>query len=201
MKITYLGHACFKVEGKDVSVVFDPYGDNTVPGLKLPEVKSDVVICSHEHADHNAKELVQLTGKDINLDIETVVVPHDDADGSLRGMNRISVLNIDNKKAIHYGDIGRNLKEDEIKKLSDADVIMIPCGGHYTIDSNQAKKIIEQTHPKLTILMHYHRGNVGYDVLSDIEDIKKVIPNIQEVDKDTIDSDAYTGIITMKVRQ
>lgn len=201
MKITYLGHACFKVEGEDVSVVFDPYGDNTVPGLKLPEVRSDVVLCSHEHADHNAKELIQLTGNDIDLDIERAVVPHDDADGSLRGMNTISILNIDNKKVIHYGDIGRDLKEDEIEKLSNGDVIMIPCGGHYTIDASQAKTIIEQTKPRLAILMHFRRDDVGYDILSDIETIKDVIGNVVDVDTNVIDADEYTGIITMKVRQ
>lgn len=201
MEITYLGHACFKVEGKDVSVVFDPYGDNCVPGLKLPKVESDIVLCSHEHADHNSKELVELSGKEVALDLETVVVPHDDADGSLRGMNKISIVHMDGKKVIHYGDIGRDLLDDEVTKLSDADVIMIPCGGHYTIDALQAKKIIEETNPTLTILMHYHKGNVGYDVLSDIETIKASIPNIQEVELVTIDADDYQGIITMEVKQ
>lgn len=201
MKITYLGHACFKVEGKDVSVVFDPYAEGSVPGLSKIDVESDVVLCSHEHADHNAKELVKLSGKEVALDIETVVVPHDDADGSLRGMNNISIVYMDGKKVIHYGDIGRDLLDDEVSKLSDADVIMIPCGGHYTIDALQAKKIIEETNPKLTILMHYHKGNVGYDVLSDIETIKDNIPNIQEVEFDTIDADDYQGVITMEVKQ
>lgn len=201
MKISYLGHACFKVVGNKGSIVFDPYEDNSVPGLKLINVESDMVSCSHEHADHNAKEKIKLTGNVFDYPIEKINVPHDEAEGTLRGMSDITIVNMDGKKIIHYGDIGRNLTNDEIKKLSKADVVMIPCGGHYTIDAEQSKKIIEQTSPILTILMHYRKENIGYDVLSDIEEIKKVMLTIKEVDKDEIDSNDYEGIITMGVRQ
>lgn len=197
MKIIYLGHACFKVVGEKGSIVFDPYEDNSVPGLKLIDVESDIVSCSHGHADHNAKEKVKLTGNTFDYSIEKINVPHDEDNGTLRGMSDITIVNMDRKKIIHYGDIGRDLTNDEIKKLSKADVIMIPCGGHYTIDAEQSKKIIEQTSPILTILMHYRKENIGYDVLSDIEEIKKVMPTIKEVDKDEIDSNDYEGIITM----
>ena len=32
MKITYLGHSCFKIESQDYSIVLDPYQDGKVPG-------------------------------------------------------------------------------------------------------------------------------------------------------------------------
>ena len=38
MKLTWYGHSCFKLETDLGSVVFDPYGPGSVPGLELPEL-------------------------------------------------------------------------------------------------------------------------------------------------------------------
>ncbi len=56
---------------------------------------------------------------------------------------------------------------------------MIPVGGYYTIDASQASEIIAKVHAPLNILMHYRRGNQGYDVLEDLEQIKKEIPSLK----------------------
>ena len=52
MTLTWLGHACFLLESEDGRVVFDPYEPGSVPGLTLPEVSADLVLCSHGHHDH-----------------------------------------------------------------------------------------------------------------------------------------------------
>ena len=59
MKITWIGHACFKIESDGYTLIFDPYADGFVPGLKPLREKADMVLCSHEHGDHNAKKLVE----------------------------------------------------------------------------------------------------------------------------------------------
>src|SRR5690606_19692153 len=51
MTITYHGHSCFKLKGKNGSAVTDPYEDSV--GFKLPNVSADVVTISHGHGDHN----------------------------------------------------------------------------------------------------------------------------------------------------
>ena len=33
MKVIWIGHACFKIESKGASILFDPYEDGSVPGL------------------------------------------------------------------------------------------------------------------------------------------------------------------------
>jgi len=53
IEIAYYGHSCFKVCYRGNSILFDPYEDDSVPGLKLPEgMTADAVYCSHDHADH-----------------------------------------------------------------------------------------------------------------------------------------------------
>ena len=62
MKLTWYGHACFKLETDCGSVAFDPYAPGSVKGLKLPEITADAVVCSHRHSDHYCPEAVTLTG-------------------------------------------------------------------------------------------------------------------------------------------
>lgn len=48
MEITYIGHSCFKIKGKNISLVIDPY-DPTMLGYKLPTLSADAVLLTHDH--------------------------------------------------------------------------------------------------------------------------------------------------------
>ena len=64
MKLTWNGHACFTLECEDGTIVFDPFEDGSVPGIRNLDLKADIVLCSHEHHDHNARSKVTLSNKD-----------------------------------------------------------------------------------------------------------------------------------------
>lgn len=197
--ITNYGHACFKVDDGKNSILFDPYAKGSVPGIDIPKgIHASNISCSHSHADHNAKELI--TEDKPNIDVfpcEKITVPHDDANGALRGMNDITIVTIDNKRVVHFGDIGRLPTGDEYKKIGKADIIMIPCGGYFTIDATQAKKIIDFIKPDVAILMHYRKENIGYDVLADIEEIKTIFVDLKELPSNTYTYDHIEGGITI----
>jgi L-ascorbate metabolism protein UlaG (beta-lactamase superfamily) len=43
--------------------------------------------------------------------------------------------------------------------------VMIPVGGHYTIDAAQAKQVLDQLQPKVVIPMHYKTEvNAGWPI-------------------------------------
>ena len=67
MKIIWHGHSCFEITGKDGTIVFDPYQANSVPGLNPLKLKANLVLCSHEHEDHNARNCVETTAKDFKV--------------------------------------------------------------------------------------------------------------------------------------
>lgn len=202
--ITYFGHSCFQVTCNNKSILFDPYADNNVPGLKLPRnISVSNVYCSHEHADHNAKDLVHALHTQ-PFPITLLTVPHDDANGLKRGFSNITFANVDGTIIAHLGDIGCLPTEDEYAQLKQADVILIPCGGYYTIDAKQAQKIIDFCNPKLTILMHYKDGDIGYEVLQDIKDIQEIIPTLERLDTTsiTIDKNRLSHrIITLQIQK
>lgn len=202
VKIEYFGHSCFRLSSDEGSAVLDPYAAGSVPGTELPEgITADAVYCSHQHHDHNAADRIVLSGRPAPFERTVITVPHDDKDGALRGMSDICVLQIGDVKAVHFGDIGRELTEEETGRLAGADIIMIPVGGHFTIDAGQAYEIMKELSPALTILMHFRRGSSGYDVIAEIGDVRKVFTEAEELDDSVYvfeKGDVSGRVITMR---
>ena len=71
---------------------------------------------------------------------------------------------------------------DDFSKIKNCDVLMIPIGGYYTIDTQEALEYINQIQPRIVIPMHYRSGNIGYDVLSTNEEFIRCSSNVARVD-------------------
>ena len=201
-KIESLGHACFRItDDNGYQLVIDPYGKDTVPGLKLIDnLQANLVITTHGHGDHNAVDEVTVVDNGISnpFTIDYLTVPHDDQNGELRGMNKIYIItDSSNHKIIHFGDTGRDLTDEEREALMNSDVAIIPCGGHFTIDASQAKKIIEDIKPKVAVLIHYRSDIFGYDVLEHIDSIANKFDNVQRLSSSSFNIGDIEGIITL----
>ena len=61
MKITWIGHSCFLIEKDKFKIVIDPYEPESVPGIKEVKESANMVLCSHEHHDHNYRQGITLT--------------------------------------------------------------------------------------------------------------------------------------------
>lgn len=201
VRITWLGHACFKAEFGDYAVVFDPYQDGYVPGFGPVRETAQMVLCSHGHADHNYAEAVTLEPKEPSpLKITKIEVYHDDKEGSLRGKNTIYILDDGELKVAHLGDIGCELTAEQKEALTGLDAVMIPVGGYYTIDAVQAKKLVDEIRPRVVIPMHYRGENFGYEVLGTVDqfaDLCEVTVNypgaVLEISKET---QPHTAVLT-----
>ncbi|MDR7416018.1 MAG: MBL fold metallo-hydrolase [Armatimonadota bacterium] len=172
--IRYYGHAFFVITAPDgIRFAIDPYGEI---GYPLPQVTAEVVLVTHEHRDHNNVRLVQgarrvlrgLTpdGRSWNRFRERVgrttvtSIPsfHDDQGGtSPRGLNTLFLLEMDDLRLAHLGDLGQStLTEGQRRALGRLDVLMIPVGdGPFTIGAAEATRITEQLRPAVVIPMHY----------------------------------------------
>ena len=164
MIIKYIGHSCFKVRDEETgySIVFDPYKPGSVRGFGAIKDSASEVLCSHGHDDHNGEECVTIEPKDESpFEVSWIDTYHDPEKGALRGTNRIYVITHrgSGEKLVHYGDIGERindlLTEENLALLKDADIALVPVGGVYTYDINEALELIERTGPKLVLPMHY----------------------------------------------
>lgn len=172
MKIEYLGHACFRL---DDELVIDPYKDGSVPGLAPLRTSATKVICSHEHADHSGRECVEIVPGKCEFRITEVPSFHDDQGGALRGPNTIFVITSNSgEKLVHLGDLGHFPDAEQLAAISDADYLLIPVGGYYTIDAEMAVRICEACQPKCITPMHYRTPESGYPELATVDEFLKL---------------------------
>lgn len=192
MKVTWLGHACFKIEDLGNTIIVDPYAPNVVPGFDDGIHQSaDAVYCSHDHADHNFTDGITITDNPLNYEIEIIDSFHDDCLGNKRGSNKIFKFTFNGTTITHLGDLGHRLDKTQISQLKDTNILLIPVGGFYTIDADTAIEIINELQPEITIPMHYRSNDFGYDVIDTIDNFTSKLDNIIYVDKNSIDTADY----------
>ena len=176
LELRWHGHACFSLTYDGYTVVFDPYEDNYVPGFAPLDLEADLVLCSHQHKDHNAAHVVRMReGKENPFIITPIETFHDPAQGELRGKNTIYLLEAGGMRVAHFGDLGCELTEQQIDRLYGLDAAMIPVGGFFTIDAAQAKTIVDQIKPKVMIPMHYRMDHIGLPVVTEVTDFLELV--------------------------
>lgn len=166
--ITYFGQACFKIRQKNISLVIDPFNPEFT-GLKLPKIEAELVLCTHNHLDHhdvsrvnNYRLLIDGPGEYEagGCQITGINSFHDQKNGQERGLNTIYKIINEGITIVHLGDLAHKLTDAQVEELNSVDILMIPVGGTYTLDSHLAKEVISQLEPLLVIPMHYRLPGV-----------------------------------------
>lgn len=164
MDINWYGQSCFRIKGKNASIVIDPF-DPEITGLKLPkDMEAQVLLSTHSHRNHN--NISAVSGNPLIIsgpgeyEISGVSVVgvgsyHDDSEGTERGKNTIYRILIDGINVVHLGDLGHVLSEEQLAQIDATDILLIPVGGKYTIDSEAAAKVVAQMESRIVIPMHY----------------------------------------------
>ena len=187
MIISWLGQSCFKLQdkinGRDITVVLDPFSPSYT-GLKLPaNLAAEVVTISHQHEDHNFLSgvsgqpfVVDMAGEyEIGgLSIDGVDSDHDQQGGAERGHNLMFRLGFSDLVITHLGDLGGTLEAKQLERLAGTDILLVPVGGHYTLDAKRAIEAINQIEPKIVIPMHYQLPGLKFE-LNAVDDFIKAI--------------------------
>lgn len=187
LTLRWHGHACFSLTCRDFTVVLDPYEDNYVRGLTPLELSADLVLCSHQHNDHNAAPIVApLTGHKNPFRVTEIPTFHDPEGGKLRGENLIHVLEVGKLRLAHFGDIGCPLTPAQAAELQNLDVALIPVGGFYTIDAREAKELMDTIRPKVVVPMHYRMGDKGLPNVAQVDDFLALVEDYVYYPGDTL---------------
>ncbi len=200
MHITWYGQSCFKIvfQGQKKShqrssLMIDPFGKEV--GLKLPKQEVDILLITHEHADHNNREVAKKDTFVIDspgeyelrgIFMQGIPSFHDKKKGKERGKNTIYTIESEDVRVCHLGDFGQDeLTDEQLKDIGEIDVLMIPVGGVYTINSQEATKIISQVEPRIVIPMHYQIPGLKVK-LSDLGHFLKAIGEKKAVPEEKI---------------
>jgi L-ascorbate metabolism protein UlaG (beta-lactamase superfamily) len=189
MKIKWYGHAAFLITSdQGVKIITDPYESGAYGGqLAYGQIKdqSDIALTSHDHADHNdtkslpgSPQIVKSSGSKTvkGISFKGISTYHDSSKGSERGTNTIFTFSVDGIRVCHLGDLGHILSEKELAEIGPVDILLIPVGGYFTIDSEEATRVAEQLKAKVLIPMHFKTEKCGFPI-APVEDFLKGKPN------------------------
>lgn len=162
MDITWLGHSCFRLKGKETAIITDPFDKST--GYSLGRPTADVVTISHSHLAHSFVQGVTVTRKVIQGPgeyevagalITGIMTFHDAQGGTERGKNTVYLIEMDGLRLCHLGDLGHIPSSAQVSDLVPLDILLIPVGGVATIDAAAAAEAVRLLGPKVVIPMHY----------------------------------------------
>lgn len=152
--VYYFGHSCFRIKGKQVNVLIDPYSDDV--GFKFPrDAAADILLCTHNHFNHH--NVGAVSGNPLLIEGPG---EYEIKGVAISGMqtfheNTVYRFTIDDVTFAHLGDLGTKLTESQIEELDGIDVLMIPVGGCETIDAKIAGELISEIEPAIVLPMHY----------------------------------------------
>jgi len=184
-RITWYGHAAFKIEIAGRVVLIDPwFNDNPVSPLKASEItRADVVFVTHDHGDHlgDAFDICKRTKSTFVATFELGAHAQENGVKDVVGLNiggsvdikgvRLSVVQAfhtasrgaptgvviegEGKAVYHAGDTALFGDMSLLGELYDLDVAMIPVGGYYTMGAREAAEAVKMLKPRAVIPMHY----------------------------------------------
>ncbi len=181
MKIRWHGQSAYTLTGADRTVAIDPFGDlgALLGGSRrfayppVPEHDADLLLVTHEHADHNAVEvitgdpqIVRSTAGRFETPVGEVIAiasEHDDTAGTSRGPNTIFVFTLDGVRVCHFGDFGQAaLRPEQREAIGSVDLLFLPVGGGPTIGADQAAEITRTLDPRWVVPMHYRTEAIDF---------------------------------------
>jgi len=176
-KLTWFRQSAFRWRGEDLVVYVDPWG-------VTDDVPADVILITHAHYDHfQPHEIDRLrkastrlvaprdVARELSGDV-TAVAPGESHDvGGLKletvpAYNIVEerldmhprsngwvgyVLEFEGRRYYHAGDTDAL---PELERLT-TDVAMVPIGGTYTMDAEEAGAFVRTMSPRLAVPMHY----------------------------------------------
>lgn len=176
-KLTWLGHASFRISGQKL-IYIDPWK------LKADD-EADIVLISHSHYDHySADDLKMVSGpKTVVVTVAElkskiggnvrVVAPGDKIDVGGVGIEAVPAYNIDKKfhpkqngwvgfvvemggERLYYA--GDTDAIPEMDNLTNIDLALMPVGGTYTMTAEEAAKAADRFKPAAAV--PYHWGDI-----------------------------------------
>ena len=162
MEIVWLGHSCFRLRAREAAIVTDPCPKSI--GYSIGRPTADIVTVSHEHTGHNAVEAVAGSPRVVRgpgeYEIAGVLLTgirtyHDNQKGAELGANTAFIVDAENLRLCHLGDLGHQPTPEQVEIIGAVDVLLVPVGGGNTLGAAAAAETVSLLEPKLVIPMHY----------------------------------------------
>jgi L-ascorbate metabolism protein UlaG (beta-lactamase superfamily) len=134
--------------------------------MKLPRLEADLVTVSHPHPNHSYVDAVATKDAFVvegpgEYEVKGMTVFgirsfHDGVAGAEEGSNTIYVLEIDDIRICHLGDLGHSLDDETVEAIgTPVDVLLVPVGGGKALGAAKAAEVVRTIEPRWVVPMHY----------------------------------------------
>jgi L-ascorbate metabolism protein UlaG (beta-lactamase superfamily) len=207
MQVRWYGQSAFGLKASDGAVAIDPFGDMSAIASRgisfdYPPIRglsAQLLLITHEHADHNAAEVVggepavlRSTAGRLQSplgEVLAVASEHDEQAGTQRGPNTIFAFELDGLRVCHFGDFGQSsLREEQAQAIGQPDLLFIPVGGGPTIGAGQAAEIVARLSARWVVPMHYRTQRISF--LETAQEFLALIGDVQELPSASFDTQA-----------
>jgi L-ascorbate metabolism protein UlaG (beta-lactamase superfamily) len=103
---------------------------------------------------------------------------HDKNQGAERGENIMFKIVAEDITVLHCGDLGEIPSDDFLETIGEVDILLIPVGGFYTIDAEEAVTLVKKIEPSIVIPMHYGDSKLNEKVFGKLADVSEFIKKI-----------------------
>lgn len=154
MTISWYGLSSFKITGKDVTIITDPFSGSS--GLSAVRGAADIVVCSNPKSEV-ANNFSSITGNPFlvtgpgEYDIKEVSIL-----GTPASESTIYSIEVEGIRIAFLGQIKQDQLTDEQKEtLEGADIVLVPVGGKDVLDFETGAKIATKLEPFIVIPHSY----------------------------------------------
>jgi L-ascorbate metabolism protein UlaG (beta-lactamase superfamily) len=186
MKLTYLGHSCFALEAGGVTLLTDPFlTGNPLAAKSADAVRADYILVTHAHGDHlgDAVAIARRCGATVVTTVELAeqifgpqgvtaaagnlggtlafpfgtvkFLPAAHSCGLPGGIACGFLITLGGKKVYFAGDTAL-LSEMAFLREEHVDAALLPIGGTFTMDPDDALRAVELIAPRLAVPMHFN---------------------------------------------
>lgn len=155
MYLSWHGQSCFSLTNKKISIVIDPY-DESKAGIKLPDLKVDVVTFSFSQDSLKSNETIKVF--DWPGEFEVVDIPFIGVYSVHPKTGRETIIfkfTVDGVNICHLGLLDHVPEVQVIDRLGKIDLLIAPAGGSGTIGAKEVSGIAEEMEPSVIIPMLY----------------------------------------------
>ena len=158
MELTYHGHSCIRLRGREMTVVIDP------PQMALPGLAKGTlgIIVRTEGTTTDPAKLRPREGE-----LQEVAGPGEFEIGGVgilglaAGETTVMRIAVDDVRVVAAGRLRRQLTEEEIDSLGHVDVLVIPVGGGDALGAIEAAKLVNAVEPGIVVPARYGAGDGG----------------------------------------
>jgi L-ascorbate metabolism protein UlaG (beta-lactamase superfamily) len=157
MEVTYHGHSCIRLRGREMTVIIDP-PQTALPGLSkgtLGLIVRTEGVTDPASLRRREGELQEVCGPG-EFEIAGVGIL-----GLAAGETTVMRVAVDDVRVVAAGRLQRQLTEDEIDSLGHVDVLVIPVGGGDALGAIDAAKLVNAVEPSIVVPARFGSGEGG----------------------------------------